>query len=328
MIETATIDGSPRASPSSVPATEVMALLAEHGAVVFRGFDCDSGEFVRLTRQYSDRFTSDPMKVRGGRWQTAQGLVGRLARAAAHFAGRLPRSLRVRPKDDGTRAAPFKGYGLNPHNENAFLPGGCPDLIWFYCKRPADDGGRSILCDGAEILSDLSTEAVRFLREIPVRFEMSYDRDQWRAAYGIDDEAQLRALLEPRDDVTFEVTPSGTLEYTYDAVQIEPTRLGGTPAVNTNLLSRRPYGEVGSEERERTAGGEPYPPWVIEELLRAVAGTRAFVDLRSHEVAMIDNSRVLHGREPFTDTSRRLLARLSWLKPALVNGAAGLGAGT
>jgi alpha-ketoglutarate-dependent taurine dioxygenase len=319
MIDVANIHGKVGQSPRSIPAPEVLSLLVRHGAVAFRGFECDTREFTLLSQMYGDRFTCDPTKMSSNSWQTAQGFTGRLARAAVRVADRLSLPAIPDRRANDTRAAPFKGYGLNPHNENTFLPAGCPDLIWFLCQHRAADGGRSVLCDGTEMLAVLPDDARDYLSQVPIRFRLSYDMAQWRSVYGVSSESELRSVLGALENLEYDIDADGTLSYVFDTIQVAPTLFGDTPAVKTNLLSRRPYGETGSEEREQTADGDPVPSWLIEALLEAVVSQRAFVDLHDGDVILIDNSRILHGREPFQDTTRRLLTRLCWLKPDLAD---------
>ena len=124
----------------SIPTGDVLALLDASGAVLLRG-DATPDTLDRLSRRFCDRFTCDPGKVVTGGLRGRGDTLGRAARIAARSIGRAAR----RPVGDRAsqqpRYAPFGGFGINPHSENAFLPAASPDLVWFLCERPADSGG-------------------------------------------------------------------------------------------------------------------------------------------------------------------------------------------
>jgi alpha-ketoglutarate-dependent taurine dioxygenase len=319
MADIATLTGGEGRLASAVPAHEVMALLATHGAVHFRGFACDPAEFVRLTRQYGDRFTTDPAKLVSSSRQGAGGLVGRVARAAARVTDRLPRP---GTPDDGTRLAPFDaGYGINPHTENTFIPGACPDLVWFWCQRPAADGGDTLLCDGVELLGRLTPRAASFITTTQLRYTLTLESNQWRSVYGVATVDDLRRTLDAIPGLRYTLGAGDRMEYEYDVDQIGLTRLGGTATARTNVLSRRPYERVGDPEPERTATGEPVDAVAIGDLLEAVTTSRLQLPLATNDVVMIDNSRVMHGRTPFTDLTRRVHTRVGWLHQGAVEAA-------
>ena len=108
---------------------DVVPRLAQHGAILLKGFDGDLSDFVALTSSFGERFSGDPTKQKARRWEFRRGKLGKINRKAYDILDRFG-------NDDGTRNAPPQGGGINPHNENTFIPAACPDLLWLHCRNP------------------------------------------------------------------------------------------------------------------------------------------------------------------------------------------------
>jgi len=294
----------------------VIGSLQDSGAVLFRGFNADAQTFADFSDRFSSAFTCDPHKVVANAWNGAPGVAGQVARRLSRTAKRV-RAKRW-PVHDASpaRFAPFTGYGLNPHNENSYLPGAFPELVWFHCSRPSAAGGSTILVDGGEMLDRLDDSAARFLRDEPIRYRTTLQTPQWQATWGVDDQSALRSLLDRQSGVSYELDEGGQLGLIFDSTQIFPRLFDGADVVRTNMLSLQPFDTVKSATAECTPDGERVPEAVLSAVLDA-AKARTEVDLRAGDVIVIDNSRVLHGRMPFTDESRRIETRCAWLRDDL-----------
>lgn len=293
--------------------SEVISLLAASGAVHFSGFDVGTAEFTDFSDQFSEAFTCDPHKVIANSWNGAPGLAGQVARRATRTVKRA-RAKRWPVHDAApARFAPFSGYGLNPHNENSYLPAAFPDLVWFHCSRPSASGGATILLDGGELLDGLDASAEQFLRDEPIRYVTSLQTAQWQATWSVDDQPELQRLLDAEPGVTYDLAASGQLDVRFDSTQIFPRLFDGSEVVRSNLLSMQPFDRVNPTSAEQTAAGEPIPVEVLNALIDG-AQARTEVDLSAGDVILIDNSRVMHGRTPFADETRRIETRCAWLR--------------
>lgn len=294
----------------------VLASLGDSGAVLLRDFDASAKEFADFSDRFSTSFTCDPHKVVATAWNGASGTAGRVARRISRTTKRV-RAKRWPVHDAApARFAPFSGYGLNPHNENSYLPGAFPELVWFHCSQPAASGGATILVDGGDMLERLDQPTVRFLTEQPIRYRTTLQTPQWQATWDVADQSGLRSLLDEQPGVTYELDPSGRLDVVFDSTQIFPRLFGGADVVRTNLLSMQPFDRVNLTTAECTPSGERVPEAVLTAVLDA-AKDRAEVDLRAGDIIIIDNTRVLHGRTPFTDETRRVETRCAWLRDDL-----------
>jgi hypothetical protein len=98
------------------------------------------------------------------------------------------------------------------------------------------------------------------------------------------------------------------LEYVCPAVV--KTRYGGHDAFANSLLS----------ERRNTLGelmafddGSPIPDAIVREIEDAMASLTEEIAWQAGDLVMIDNTRFMHGRNPFPDKNRRLFSSLSFL---------------
>ncbi|MEM7342412.1 MAG: TauD/TfdA family dioxygenase [Actinomycetota bacterium] len=303
------------ADPMSAPIPDVLAGLAEHGVVRFRGVDTSASAFAEVTHRFSSRFTCDPFKVGPAGLVTAPGRLGQVARVASRAGAFAASKLGIEADDDGTRTAPREGYGLNPHNENTFIPAACPEMVWFACDTPASDGGSTLLCDGRDLWAALTPEAQALATSEPVRYELTFSRRQWQAVYDTTSAEAVMERLHTVKGTTAQMDDAGTLRYVFDVDQVGRDHFADAPVLSTNVLSRRPLGQVGDAEVERLASGDPLPSWFVGELLAAVDEHHLAVDLQAGDMILIDNTRVMHGRAAFTDLSRKVLTRCAWFDP-------------
>lgn len=316
MIRPALVTPADASTLHRVDPKEVVAALAADGVVHFRGFDCSEQAFADFSDRFSSDFTCDPYKVVANSWNGTRGKVGRVVRRIARTAERA--RARSRPIHDASpaRFAPFAGYGLNPHNENCFLPGAFPDLVWFHCSRPAESGGATLLLDGGELLDRLDATTTTFLHDEPIRYTTSLVPAQWQATWEVRDGDRLRDRLDNEPGTSYELSASGRLDVTFDSTQVFSSNFGGGEVVRTNLLSRQPFDHVNASNTEALAGGGRVPGEIVSALLDG-ARTRTELDLAAGDVILIDNSRMMHGRTPFTDERRRITTRCAWLRPEL-----------
>ena len=301
------IDYAAAGAPAGVATRDVRQALAESGAVLFRGPGCSRAGFIALTDRHSSRASGDPTKALDHRWRHPHPALDWALRKTSRVLDRMMR-------DGGTRWAPDGWMGINPHNENTFLPAACPDVIWLHCQVPAASGGASILCDGSEVLAVLPESVREYFSTHSVSWRLSLSEPEWRAVYGVDRVADLEQQLADADSLTYALDRAGALSYRFEAPQVQPTRFTGNPALKTNVLSKHPFGCIEPSENELDDNGEAVPIEVLRALLRATMDCRQELTLRAGDVLLLDNSRVMHGRTPYEGDGRRIATRVTWLR--------------
>lgn len=279
---------------------EIQEAFKSAGALLFRGFDFDPQRMMSFARRFSTRFNGD----------------------------------QSRPSVDGTDGKVHlvtEGMGyVAPHSEQANSPFR-PDAIWFCCEIPADAGGETLLWDGIEVWEAMGGELKDLFSSKKLRFFQRYARERWTQFLGEGATlAEATHALDEASGVSYFVGPEESIYLEFVCPAVVKTRYGGDDAfVNSLLLeyrtleARSPTTE-GSGELSATSAvaselmsfddGSPIAATVIDAVDETVEGLAEEIAWQPGDLAMIDNTRFLHGRNGFTDTRRRLYSCCSFLE--------------
>ena len=293
---------------------EVLAAFSEHGVLLFRGFPVDFGMFDAFTRRFAERFVLHANATVLRRPPEADPTIGTV--------------------DSGNAFLP-------PHSELAFLPRPFrPDILFFHGVRPARVGGATTVYDGQAISDALEPEDLRALAVSRARYRIPVPRQVWSQVLGVDSFQDLervggefrivvggfRALSTrltlqlagwvigrvlrkdlgalARTDRLFRLGayvhgPGAQADSVYvewETPVLTRSRFSGQEALATSLFSgyMRRYGRLNGRRIGRHRG-------LVSRLLRTVERHRIRVQWGPNELIMIDNTRMMHGRERFED---------------------------
>lgn len=268
-----------------------VSLLAESGFVLFRGFSPDLDAFSRLVKDLSSRVTLDP---------------------ARSFSGDVAQKV-----DAGADA-------LGLHIENGNSPF-APDLTWFLCELAARTGSQTTVCDGYRAW-DAADEAFRqtFLEQ-DIVYERRVEEDRWKgfvhhhtggtialADITVDD---ILAQANEQESTTITPNDDGSITYAYRTPAAHPTLFGERLAWANSILGPSFNYET---PRITFADGSALPPGMIDKIARLTESVTEEIDWRDGDTALIDNTRVMHGRRAIEDTERSIYNAQSYLDRALV----------
>jgi len=219
-------------------------------------------------------------------------------------------SARFGESHHATPAAAEGTVGINPHSEAHFSPL-CPDLLFFYCSRPAREGGRTTVCDGVDLYRALTGRTRKKLKSAELRWRVELKKTWFEEALALPFDAIRRRW--------FERAPLATFADTGDAVRYElrngpmqDTALG--PAVVNGLLAIMEYRNIDLERAQKIAPSlDRHALWEIMDAAYEVAEP---IEWDAGDILVIDNARAMHGREPFEDRKRTIHRRMVW-KPTV-----------
>ena len=277
--------------------------LRESGAILLRGFGFDVAAFETFCSLFSSRAVVHPGIAHGGRLRVTQ-------TTATVDAGVLPFAWHAE-----------LGYAPHP-----------PDLVAFACERAPAQGGETLLTDGCAIADGLS-DSGRAVARRRIRYRYGRLEKTWAVAFDgarstRDVERVLReraSCLHAREELTWAFRRRGGR-----GVRIEFT----TPMLSAVRWSDRQAfcNHVIWQERRRRdhaphvldlrrflwpadgvalADGLRIPTEALVEFERLADEAAYAIEWRRGDVAVLDNSRVMHARGAVLDTSRRILARMS-----------------
>ena len=269
---------------------EVAALFREHGALLFRGFGASRDQFLAFTETLSRDFST----YQGG-----------------FFRDRQP----VGDKDTLlTVTGSQEGFAIPLHGE-MYYTARQPGLLWFFCEKPAEQGGQTTLCDGEEIFRRLSDATRRLFLEKRIQYVRRLPDGAWQSAFGTADLAEAERLCaEQETSLRFDADdrrgrdrapglgchPGGRKDtgerdtFINNLVSLYMGELSlkrGTAAETIKGLSGRSFPIV-----VRMEDGSPIPGAVIKELLAINQRHAVAVPWNAGDIVLVDNTRILHGR--------------------------------
>lgn len=267
-----------RTSLRDLPLEPVVDVFRESGALLFRGFGPEPGDFAAFT----DRFSSSTL----GRLHMAQ-------------------NRREVADDKGTSTVNLGMRHVGPHAELGYSPQR-PDLLWFSCVRPSADGGQTTLFDGIKVWERLPDP----LREKFATTDLLYSfeasgQEDWPLFTGVPaDRARTLELLAAERGVSCTVGGEETIDINYRVPAAGPSRFQGLPAFSNSIVPNLTGGVS-------FADGTPLRSSDGLSILRVCDDLMTPVDWQEGDILVIDNSRMMHGRLPFSDPSREIHVRMT-----------------
>jgi alpha-ketoglutarate-dependent taurine dioxygenase len=249
----------------------VRELFKSAGVLLFRYFDVDVERFRAFTKLFASCFVLD------------MGASKTLGAAGDYVQSIVP-----------------AGSPQELHSENARSPGR-PDILWFYCRQPAERGGETTICDGVQLWQALGEATKKFFLTRKLKYAGWTPNPVWREGLrlffldAVDHASMAGATYR------FNADESVTLEYVTSAV-VKPRHVAQRAFTNSIV---GPYPSTVSME-----DGSPIPPAILDEIRRSHAQLTDEIPWRAGDVAMIDNWRFLHGRRGFEDKRREVLSAM------------------
>jgi alpha-ketoglutarate-dependent taurine dioxygenase len=267
---------------------EIDALLAEKGALLFRGFALDSDEeFSRL--------------------------VAGLAKQELHYRERSTQRKQT-AKNVYTSTEYPAAKTIANHSENSFQKI-VPGKIIFYAHKACAKGGETPFADnrrmlellGKEIVDEFRAKGVRYLRNFDGGFDLS-----WQEAFQTDARGEVEAYCQAQD-IEFAWLSSNHLRTSQNRSATRRHPLVGhevwfnqlhlfhitnlEPPVRAALLN-----SVGRDRLPRHAvygTGEEIPDAIVELIRQAYVDAELVFPWQTGDVVVADNFLVSHGRKPF-----------------------------
>ncbi len=257
----------------------IISELARRGCIVFRGFDVDLGSFSDFVTAHSSRVTLDP--------------------ARAFHGGKVAQKV-----DAGVDS-----MGLHIENGNSPFR---PDLTWFFCEQAAREGSQTTICDGYRVWEKASALAREHFEGKDIVYHRRVEEAKWKTfvfhnmngkvAMEDIDAAQLLALVNDEKSTSIELNADKSIYYTYRTQAVHPT-LFDTRLAWANSI----FGPSYNYEAPRIsyADGRDLHPEALEEMRALTAELTEDINWQDGDVALVDNTRVMHGRRAIVDAGRR-----------------------
>lgn len=282
---------------------DVLDRLAVHGAILFRGFAVkELGDFQRIAGVFCEQFSD-------------------------YVGGNSPRTKVASHVFTATEYP--KNAPISMHNEASYLQR-MPDLVLFFCAKPAEKGGQTPLADCRRVLNRIDTvvrdrfesNGIRYvnnmhsghglgrswmdvfgtreMKEVETRLTVDGQMFEWKADGGLRTIMQAAAVM--RHPMTRESA------WINQAEQWHSSSLD--PAVRQTLLSM--YSEMDLPHHAYFGDGTPLMEEDLSHIRRAMAAEEQVFDWKAGDVLLIDNILVMHGRRPYSGDRRVLVSLGQW----------------
>lgn len=293
----------PFAVPPGVPLGALRPALAEHGALLFRGWGIASlADFQQFVTLFSR--TDVPFGYAGG--------------------ASPRRSLGEAGLYSSTEYPPDMTLAL--HSELSYADV-WPKTLFFHCVEAAPVGGATTLGDSRRILARLDPAVLDEFRRKGVRYVRNLSGIKgsgysWQEAFETDDPAQAEAECR-RIGAGFEWSADGFLRMSQvrPATAVHPVTGeevwfnqadGFHPSALAPAVYEAMLAECGSEERFRLhssfGDGTPIPLDVLEHIRAVLRDETVPHGWQPGDVVVLDNLLAAHGRAPFEGPRTIVLA--------------------
>jgi alpha-ketoglutarate-dependent taurine dioxygenase len=276
--------------------------VRDSGAIFLRGFEFGLADFEAFCALFSGQAVVHPGTRLGGR--------SRVSDTTATV-------------DSGTLPFPW-------HAELGYAPQR-PDLVAFTCEQAPQRGGETLLTDGCAIADRLSATGAAVAKQ---RVTYRYGRPEptWPVAFdGARSPAEVEHSLADKAsrlgadeglDWSFPRRGTPAVRIRFTTPMLTTTRWGDRRAFCNHVIwqerRRRDHGPHPLDLRRflrprdgvRLEDGSRIPAEAFGEFERLADDLSYAIEWRRGDVALLDNSRVMHARGEVLDPARRILARM------------------
>jgi len=272
--------------------TKIVNSFKENGALIIRGGDPTVEDFEALSKEF-------------------------MVPMVHHSISTIERDI---VNADATTSTVNKGMDAIPlHREGSYAPG-CPDILMLYCVKPSDRGGETVVCDGVHLLETLPDRVRNFVDATVLKWQWEAPRERWQSTLRAKTKDEALTRLEQIKskfavwedfDAKFE---ADRMYGSYKTLCAIPTKWGNKRAFCNSLLIYhfREASEYYARELFSLTldDGSPFPMQMLKEISEYAERAACNVTWQPCDILLIDNSRFMHGRRVFSDTSRRILIRM------------------
>lgn len=283
------MDGMDLAAWAAGHKDRIDALLLEHRALLFRGFEIDSVErfeaFVMATSngellEYRDRTT--PRTTEGNRIYTAT----------------------IHPADQR----------INPHNEGTYWIRWAMKL-YFCCLKAASSGGETPMADVRKVYQRIDPAIRARFEEKKFALVRNYNDGfglPWQEVFQTDSKDEVEEFCR-QNDIEAEWKDGGRLRTRQVRAAVRSHPVTGErvwfnhaafyhhttldPAMRDALVTE--FGEEGLPYNTYYGDGTPIEPDVVAQIRDAYEQEKVLFPWQAGDVALLDNMSVAHAREPY-----------------------------
>ena len=279
--EGVSINSENNESSQIIDKKKVISLFETHGCVLFRGYNFEPTNYKEFTDYFSSTYANDTNDT-SRRKKTNYDKF-------------------IRDVDAG-----YKKMSL--HSEASFSPS-WPEIVWFYCYRPAKIYGETTLCDGIKLWDILSDKVKNFFLANPLRYKlriqiMKKNKKGKKRSWLINNIGSYDSYLNFK---------TGELHLTQIRFAMTESRLPNKLCFSNHVLHKAPYIDKTIVDWG-TINGKKIPQKILNEVEEKSDKITYFHQWKEKDLLMLDNRRFMHGRNFFNKKDKRAIFNTQTLK--------------
>ena len=283
----AMLDCSTLRDPGQLDLDAVLAEFQKYGALVLTGLDVRHEAFIALTERFAPTF----MEYVGGANNDRDSAYGK--------------STTVLTVTGGAAAK----YAIPLHGELQYTYPR-PKTMFFCCIRPADANGQTTICDGVALWKALPDPIRTLFETHRIRYRRIYTEADWVKVYKTNDLNRVKAVCA-RAGVVLNELGDGQIETILVAPVYNDVAAGRAFINNMLVWAAREYISGFSDSQVRFEDGSELPKDVLYKIHEIAETLTLNIPWQPGWVALVDNTRVMHGRRSYEDEKRNIIMRLS-----------------
>lgn len=185
-----------------------------------------------------------------------------------------------------------------------------PPLLWFCCISAPISNGETTLCDAETLYQELSAKTKDFFQNNRIQYIREYEEEKWKNIFQVENIMEAIPFFES-NGLEFEMGEGNqlTTKYFYPA---NHESINGKKCFINNILPIIAQEEMGMEGNiVRLENGNRIPNEVIKEIENIIDDITIPIKWEKGDVVLIDNFRVMHGRNKITCDNRQIIVRMS-----------------
>ena len=275
----------------------IESLLLKHGALLFRGFAVETAEKFE---------------------ECARAKCSELLDYYERSSPRTELHRRIYTSTDYPA-----DQSIHFHNEQSYTKS-WPMKLWFYCLRPAERGGATLIADGRKVLSLLNPELTARVGRKRIMYMRNYGDGlglTWQAAFQTENKLAVEDYCA-RKDIDFEWKDGNRLRtrQIFDNIATHPATgeqvwfehaaffhiSSLEPAVCESLLAE--FEEDDLPFNTYYGDGSPLEEVVLVEIREAYRQVAVRFAWQQRDILLLDNMLTAHGREAYAGERKILVA--------------------
>jgi len=249
----------------------------EYGLIIFRNFNNEPKKITKITDLYTQTYANDAPR----------------------------RGKSVGEKNFNTVDVGF-GDGdqeieMPLHSEASYSPS-WPEIIWFFCVIPSNQGGETTLCDGIKLWKNLSSNTKNFFLSNPICFDLEFPILEKRLGKG-----KRPWLLNSQG------SSDGYIDWDTGKFYVKQTRFAVHETRHPEVLAFSNHlmvipGQDPQIKKWTTVKEDPIPSDIMDEIKSKSSELTYDHKWKKGDLVMIDNKRFMHGRRQYNKNDKRQIA--------------------